>query len=196
MNRPSQPDVEGYSGAIADRKYGVLGCRSTRYGVEAMEDVEVQCPYCDFEDTKVIDSRLSESKDAIRRRRECLGCAKRFTTYERREPLRLMVIKRDGGREVFDREKLWAGLAKACAKQRISDEQIDALVEGMESELRERRRHEVTSRRLGDMALVRLRKLDMVAYLRFASVYRQYTDVDQFRSELVRLAGSGAIGGR
>ncbi len=156
----------------------------------------MQCPYCDFEDTKVIDSRLSESKDAIRRRRECLGCAKRFTTYERREPLRLMVIKRSGGREVFDREKLWAGVAKACAKQRISDEQIDTLVEDMESELRERRRHEVTSRRLGDMALVRLRKLDMVAYLRFASVYRQYTDVDQFRSELVRLAGSGAIGGR
>jgi transcriptional repressor NrdR len=158
--------------------------------------IEVQCPYCDFEDTKVIDSRLSESKDAIRRRRECLGCAKRFTTYERREPLRLMVIKRDGGREPFDREKLWAGVAKACAKQRISDEQIDTLVEDMESELRERRRHEVTSRRLGDMALVRLRKLDMVAYLRFASVYRQYTDVDQFRSELVRLAGSGAISGR
>lgn len=156
----------------------------------------MQCPYCDFEDTKVIDSRLSESKDAIRRRRECLGCEKRFTTYERREPLRLMVIKRDGSREAFDREKLWAGLAKACAKQRVSDEQIDTLVEDMEAELRERRRHEVTSRRLGDMALVRLRKLDMVAYLRFASVYRQYTDVDQFRSELVRLAGSGVIGGR
>lgn len=156
----------------------------------------VQCPYCDYEDTKVIDSRLSESKDAIRRRRECLGCEKRFTTYERREPLRLMVIKRDGGREAFDREKLWAGLAKACAKQRISDEQIDTLVEDIEAELRERRRHEVTSRRLGDMALVRLRKLDMVAYLRFASVYRQYTDVDQFRSELVRLAGSGVLGGR
>ena len=156
----------------------------------------MQCPYCDFEDTKLIDSRLSESKDAIRRRRECLGCAKRFTTYERREPLRLMVIKRDGGREAFDREKLWAGVAKACAKQRISDEQIDTLVEDMESELRERRRHEVTSRRLGDMALVRLRKLDMVAYLRFASVYRQYTDVDQFRSELVRLAGSSIGRGR
>jgi transcriptional repressor NrdR len=152
---------------------------------------KVQCPYCDFEDTKVIDSRLSETKDAIRRRRECLSCGKRFTTYERREPLKLMVIKRDGSKEPFDREKLRVGLAKACAKQRITEEQIELMVDEIEAELRDRRRHEVTSRRLGDMVLIRLRRLDMVAYLRFASVYRQYTDVDQFRSELVRLAGSG-----
>lgn len=150
----------------------------------------MQCPYCDFQDTKVIDSRLSEGKDAIRRRRECLSCEKRFTTYERREPLRLMVVKRDGTREPFDRAKLHAGLAKACAKQRIPDEEIEYIVDEIEADLRERRRHEVTSRRLGDMSLVRLRKLDMVAYLRFASVYRQYTDVDQFRSELIRLAGA------
>ena len=156
----------------------------------------MQCPYCDFEDTKVIDSRLSETKDAIRRRRECLSCEKRFTTYERREPLKLMVIKRDGGKEPFDREKLRAGLAKACAKQRITEEQIELMVDEIEAELRDRRRHEVTSRRLGDMVLIRLRRLDMVAYLRFASVYRQYTDVDQFRSELVRLAGSGIGTGR
>ena len=155
----------------------------------------MQCPYCDFEDTKVIDSRLSETKDAIRRRRECLSCGKRFTTYERREPLRLMVIKRDGGKEPFDREKLRRGLEKACANS-IPDEQIELMVDEIEAELRERRRHEVTSRRLGDMVLVRLRRLDMVAYLRFASVYRQYTDVDQFRTELVRLAGSGMGNGR
>src|ERR687886_684715 len=157
---------------------------------------EVQCPYCDFQDTKVIDSRLSETKDAIRRRRECLSCGKRFTTYERREPLKLMVIKRNGGKEPFDREKLRAGLAKACAKQRITEEQIELIVDEIEAELRERRRHEVTSRRLGDMVLMRLRRMDMVAYLRFASVYRQYTDVDQFRTELVRLAGSGIGTGR
>jgi transcriptional repressor NrdR len=138
----------------------------------------------------VIDSRLSEGKDAIRRRRECLSCEKRFTTYERREPLRLMVIKRDGTREAFDRAKLRTGLAKACAKRPVPEEDIEFTVDEIEAELRERRRHEVTSRRLGDMALVRLRKLDMVAYLRFASVYRQYTDVDQFRSELMRLAGA------
>ena len=156
----------------------------------------MQCPYCDFEDTKVIDSRLSETKDAVRRRRECLSCEKRFTTYERREPLRLMVIKRDGAKEPFDREKLRSGLAKACAQQQITDEQVELLVDEIEAELRERRRHEVTSRRLGDMVLVRLRRMDMVAYLRFASVYRQYTDVDQFRTELVRLAGSGIANGR
>ena len=155
----------------------------------------MQCPYCDFEDTKVIDSRLSETKDAVRRRRECLSCGKRFTTYERREPLRLVVIKRDGGKEPFDREKLQRGLEKACAKQ-ITDEQVELMVDEIEAELRERRRHEVTSRRLGDMVLLRLRRLDMAAYLRFASVYRQYTDVDQFRTELVRLAGSGMGNGR
>lgn len=153
----------------------------------------MQCPYCDHEDTKVIDSRLSESKDAVRRRRECLapGCGKRFTTYERREPIRLVVLKRDGGKETFDREKLLSGVSKACAKQRVTEDQVEDLVDEIEAELRERRRHEVTSRRLGDMVLVRLKKLDMVAYLRFASVYRQYTDVDQFRSELVRLASVG-----
>ena len=102
-----------------------------------------------------------------------------------------MVLKRGGERESFDREKLRAGLVKACAKQRISDEQVEVVVEGIEAELRERRRHEVTSRRLGDMVLIRLRQLDMVAYMRFASVYRQYTDVDQFRSELVRISGPG-----
>ena len=154
----------------------------------------MQCPYCDNEDTKVIDSRLSETKDAIRRRRECLSadCGKRFTTYERREPLRLMVLKREGGREPFDRDKLQAGLVAACAKQKVTDEEIELIVDEIEAELRERRRHEVTSRRLGDMVLARLRRLDMIAYLRFASVYRQYTDVDQFRSELVRLASAGA----
>jgi len=156
----------------------------------------VQCPYCDYEDTRVIDSRLSEGKDAIRRRRECLSCSKRFTTYERREPLRLMVLKKDGTREPFDRAKLHSGLSKACAKRRVVEEEIEYIVDEIEAELRDRRRHEVTSRRLGDMALLRLRKLDMVAYLRFASVYRQYTDVDQFRSELVRLAGSGIGNGR
>ncbi len=156
----------------------------------------MQCPYCDFEDTKVIDSRLSETKDAVRRRRECLSCEKRFTTYERREPLRLVVLKRGGEREPFDREKLRAGLSKACAKQRVSEEQVEVVVEGIEADLRERRRHEVTSRRLGDMVLIRLRQLDMVAYMRFASVYRQYTDVDQFRSELVRISGSGMGNGR
>ena len=106
----------------------------------------------------------------------------------------MMVLKRDGRREAFEREKFQAGLEKACAKQRVSRESIEEIVDEVEAELRERRRREVTSRRLGDMALVRLRRLDMVAYMRFASVYRGYTDVDQFRSELTRLAGSGING--
>src|ERR671933_2567687 len=118
---------------------------------------EVQCPYCDFEDTKVIDSRLSENKDAVRRRRECLSCEKRFTTYERREPLRLMILKKDGTREPFDRTKLRAGLMKACAKRRGPEEEIEFMVDEIEAELRERRRHEGTPRGLGDMALLRLR---------------------------------------
>jgi transcriptional repressor NrdR len=104
-----------------------------------------------------------------------------------RKPLRLKVIKRDGRTEPFDREKLRASLAKAGAKQKVTDGDIDQIVDEIEAELRERRRHEVTSRRLGDMVLMRLRRIDIVAYLRFASVYRQYTDVDQFRTELVEL---------
>jgi transcriptional repressor NrdR len=149
---------------------------------------DMQCPYCGFQDARVIDSRLSEGKDAIRRRRECLFCEKRFTTYERREPFRLVVIKRDGTREAFDRAKLRAGLTKACAKRLIPEEEIEYMVDEIEAELTARRWHKVTSRRVGDMALVRLRKLDMVAYMRFASVFRHYTKVEQFRAELVRLA--------
>src|SRR5918911_452657 len=145
----------------------------------------MQCPYCAVQDARVIDSRLSEGKDAIRRRRECISCGKRFTTYERREPVRLMVRKRDGSREPFERAKVRDGLAKACAKRPVPVDEIEATLS------KRRRGREVSSRRIGDMALVQLRRLDMVSYLRFASVYRQYTDVDQFRSELVRLAGAG-----
>jgi transcriptional repressor NrdR len=135
-----------------------------------------------------MDSRLSEGKDAIRRRRECPACQKRFTTYERREPLQLMVIKRDGSRrEPFERAKLHEGLAKACAKRPVSEEEIGSMVDEIEAELRKRRRYEVSSGRLGEMALVRLRGLDMVSYLRFASVFHRYTDAEQFSSEALRL---------
>ena len=155
----------------------------------------MQCPYCDFQPARVIDSRLSEGKDAIRRRRECPSCGKRFTTYERWEPLRLMVRKRDGTREPFDRAKLRDGLAKACAKRPFSEEEIEYLVDEIEATLAKRRRREVSSQQIGDMALVQLRRLDMVSYLRFASVYRQYTDAEQFRWELVRLAGAAPAEG-
>src|SRR4028119_1142525 len=139
--------------------------RFSRYQIWCWSDGgrQMQCPYCDFEDTKVIDSRLSESKDAIRRRRECLGCEKRFTTYERREPLRLMVLKRDGTREPFDRAKLHAGLTKACDERRVADEEIEFIVDEIEAELRDRQRHEVTSRRLGAVAVVRVGEVDTAA---------------------------------
>ena len=152
----------------------------------------MQCPYCTFQDTKVIDSRLSEEKNAIRRRRECLRCGKRHTTYECQLRLQLVVKKRDGSRETFDRVKLRDGLAKACAKRPVPEEEIEYMVDEIEAELGKRRRREVPSQRLGDMALVRLRQLDMVSYLRFASVFRQYKDVEQFRSELVRLEGAAS----
>src|ERR671928_197052 len=156
----------------------------------------MQCPYCAVQDARVIDSRPSEGKDAIRRRRECISCGKRFTTYERREPVRLMVRKRDGSREPFERAKVRDGLAKACAKRPISEEEIEYMVDEIEAALGKRRRgREVSSRRIGDMALVQLRRLDMVSYLRFASVHRQYTDVEQFRWELVRLAGAAIAEG-
>src|SRR5918912_1546425 len=138
----------------------------------------MQCPYCDFQDARVIDSRLSEGQDAVRRRRECPSCEKRFTTYERREPVRLMVRKRDGSREPFERAKVRDGLAKACAKRPISEEEIEYMVDEIEAALGKRRRgREVSSRRIGDMALVQLRRLDMVSYLRFGFAHRPYTTV-------------------
>lgn len=149
---------------------------------------EVQCPYCGSQHTAVIDTRLSEREEnAVRRRRECLSCQERFTTYERPEPLQLMVIKRDGSRQPFERAKLNEGLAKACAKRPVLEEEIEYMVDEIEAELRERRRLEVSSERLGEMALVRLQGLDMISYLRFASVFHQYVDVEQFRSEALKL---------
>ena len=150
----------------------------------------MQCPYCGFHDTRVIDSRLSEEKNAVRRRRECLRCGKRHTTYECQLRLPLVVKKRDGSQEPFERGKLRDGLAKACAKRPVPEEEIEYMVDEIEAELGKRRRREIPSQRLGDMALVRLRQLDMVSYLRFASVFRQYKDVEQFRSELVKLEGA------
>jgi transcriptional repressor NrdR len=135
-----------------------------------------------------MDSRLSEREErAVRRRRECLSCQRRFTTYERPEPLQLMVIKRDGSLEPFERAKLHEGLAKACVKRPVSEEEIESMVEEIEAELRERRRYEVSSGGLGEMALVRLKGLHKVSYLRFASVFRRYTEVEQFRAEALRL---------
>jgi len=148
----------------------------------------LRCPFCGHDETKVVDSRTSESQDAIRRRRECLKCAERFTTYERREEMPLMVVKKGGEVEPFDRGKLLRGLMVATAKRNVSVEQLEGLIDDVESELHNTFRYEVDSRAVGDMVLRRLRDLDRVAYVRFASVYREFQDLDEFTSELKNLS--------
>lgn len=144
----------------------------------------MRCPFCGHDETKVVDSRVSESQDAIRRRRECLACQERFTTYERREEMPLMVVKRDGRREPFDRGKLLRGLVVATVKRDVSGSQLEDLIDDVESELHNSFRYEISSRQLGDMVLRRLKDLDKVAYIRFASVYKSFQDLDEFTSEL------------
>jgi transcriptional repressor NrdR len=147
----------------------------------------MRCPFCGHSETKVVDSRVSESGDAIRRRRECLACEQRFTTYERREEMPLMVVKKDSSREPFDRTKLLRGLIVATAKRDVTPLQLEALIEGIESELHNSFSYEVSAKVLGDMVLMRLLELDKVAYIRFASVYKQFQDLDEFTSELKKL---------
>jgi transcriptional repressor NrdR len=151
----------------------------------------MRCPFCGHDETKVVDSRTSESQDAIRRRRECLSCSERFTTYERREETPLMVMKKDGTAEPFDRGKLMRGLMVATAKRGVSIEQLDALITDIETDLHNSFRYEVGSSQVGDMVLMRLRDLDKVAYVRFASVYKEFQDLDEFTSELKALGRRG-----
>ncbi len=148
----------------------------------------MRCPFCGHDETKVVDSRTSESQDAIRRRRECLSCAERFTTYERREEMPLMVVKKDGTAEPFDRAKLLRGLLVATTKRDVSMETLESLIDGVESELHNSFRYEVDSRQVGDMVLRRLKDVDRVAYVRFASVYKEFQDLDEFMSELKGLS--------
>jgi transcriptional repressor NrdR len=151
----------------------------------------VTCPYCEHGETKVVDSRVA-GKGAIRRRRECLLCSQRFTTFERIEETPLFVVKRDGSRQPFDRSKLMAGLVRACTKRPVSIEQIERAVAVIESRLRNGIREEVESQAIGEEALAVLRDLDRVAYVRFASVYRDFQDVEEFEQELDRLEESQA----
>jgi transcriptional repressor NrdR len=145
----------------------------------------MQCPFCASADSKVIDTRSAEG--GIRRRRECENCGRRFTTYERVAPLRLMVIKQDGRREPFDRDKIIRGIQIACAKRPIETEAIEELVSGIESELYHRGGREVTSREIGEMVMQNLRKLDEVAYIRFATIYRRFADVEALADEIESL---------
>ncbi len=145
----------------------------------------MQCPYCAKEQNKVIDTR--ESDETIRRRRQCLNCGKRFTTYERIAQTGLMVIKQDSRREAFDRQKLMSGIVKACAKRPVPMEAIEALVDEIEMELHALGKSEVDSQKIGQMLMERLRVLDDVAYVRFASVYRRFADLDSLSIEIQRL---------
>jgi transcriptional repressor NrdR len=144
----------------------------------------MKCPFCGRDETKVVDSRVSESQDAIRRRRECLECEQRFTTYERVEDMPLMVIKKDGRREPFDRGKLMRGLVVATVKRNVSPQQLASLIDDVEGDLHNSFRYEISAKQLGDLVLGRLKTLDKVAYIRFASVYKDFQDLDGFTSEL------------
>ena len=151
----------------------------------------MKCPFCGNAENKVIDSRISKDGKAIRRRRECLGCARRFTTYEYVEDILPMVVKKDGRREQFDRQKILNGVKKACEKRPISMEAIDKIVENVEQACQEIQAEEITSTVVGEKVKNELRALDGVAYVRFASVYRQFRDVGEFMSELKALLSKG-----
>ena len=147
----------------------------------------MKCPYCDSRDTEVVETRDSEDSETIRRRRSCLKCEKRFTTYERIENILLIVIKKDGRREQFDRDKLKTGLLKASEKTTVSLDAIEKLVAEVERELRGADSVELDSKKVGQLAASKLKKLDKVAYIRFSSVFRRFVDVEEFEKEVQKL---------
>jgi len=148
----------------------------------------VKCPFCDEVEDKVVDSRMAKEGELIRRRRECLGCKRRFTTYERVDEILPVVVKKDGRREAFDRTKILSGLKKACEKRPISTATIEAVADRIEKRIQEMGETEIESRIVGEELMKELHQLDQVAYVRFASVYREFKDIDQFMDELRTLA--------
>ena len=156
----------------------------------------MNCPFCNTPDTKVIDSRPTEEGHAIRRRRECEGCGKRFTTYEKVEEVLFMVVKRDGSREQFDRNKILNGIIRACQKRPVSLEQMESIVTDIEKQINNLMEKEVPSEFIGNAVMDHLKDLDEVAYVRFASVYREFTDVGTFVSEIEKLISNEKHAGR
>lgn len=146
------------------------------------------CPFCSSEQTRVVDKREQDTGKTTRRRRECIKCSRRFTTFERPETLDLLVIKKDGRREVFDRLKLRGGIIKSCEKRPVSAGDIEIVIDQIEAELRRGNKSEVNSKIIGELVTKKLKKLDQVAYIRFASVYRQFADVSDFERELAKLS--------
>lgn len=147
----------------------------------------MKCPFCGFEESKVIDSRPTDEGERIRRRRECIRCAKRFTTYEIIESVPVIVIKRDKSRESFDRQKLFNGMLRACEKRPVSLAQLEEAVDDIEMSIQNSLDREVTSVKIGELAMDKLKGIDEVAYVRFASVYRQFKDINTFMEELNKL---------
>ena len=148
----------------------------------------MKCPFCDELEDKVVDSRMAKEGEVIRRRRECLGCKRRYTTYERVDEILPVVVKKDGRRESFDRTKILAGLKKACEKRPISTVTIEAVTDRIEKRVQEMGETEIESRIVGEELMKELHQMDQVAYVRFASVYREFKDIDQFMDELRTLA--------
>lgn len=149
----------------------------------------MKCPFCSYEESKVIDSRPTDEGEKIRRRRECISCGKRFTTYEIIESVPIIVVKKDKSRQAFDRVKLFNGMLRACEKRPVSIEQMERIVSEIEAELQNSLDREVTSVHIGELVMDRLKTLDEVAYVRFASVYRQFKDINTFMDELAKLLG-------
>ena len=147
----------------------------------------MKCPYCGYQESKVVDSRHSEDGQSIRRRRECLSCQKRFTTYETVECLPIVVIKRDGSRQSFDKSKLINGMVRACDKRKVPLPVLEKIADEIEQELQSALEREITTEQVGEMVMKRLKDVDEVAYVRFASVYRQFKDIDTFMQELTKL---------
>lgn len=147
----------------------------------------MKCPYCSYEESKVIDSRSADDGERIRRRRECLRCGKRFTTHEVIETVPIIVVKRDKSREAFDRNKLTGGILRACEKRPVSIEQIENMVNDIEAQLQSSLDREITSKQIGELAMDQLKNIDEVSYVRFASVYRQFKDINTFMDELNKL---------
>jgi transcriptional repressor NrdR len=147
----------------------------------------MHCPYCLHKETKVVDSRDIDEGKTIRRRRQCLKCKRRFTTYERIEPVNLLVVKADGTREFYDRNKILTGVLKACEKRPISQERIEKLVNKIELKLQSSFKKEVTSKKIGQLVISQLKRLDKVAYIRFASVYKSFGDINSFEQEIKTL---------
>jgi transcriptional repressor NrdR len=150
----------------------------------------MKCPFCGYEETKVLDSRPASNGTSIRRRRECLQCQARFTTYERYEQTRIRIIKKDGRRELYDRKKLMNGILKACEKRPVSTDQIEEIVDNIEEQLRRSGNSEIYSSEIGDKVMEQLKSIDQVAYVRFASVYKEFRDLDSFLQAIRELKNS------